>query len=188
MRVVAGMAGGIPLRAPGSDARPSMDKVRGAVFSSLGDSVVGVRVLDLFAGSGAYGIEALSRGASHCIFVERDRRAVEAIHWNLRKCRMEGAAQVVCGDAMSWTRRGARGAGGVGLVIADPPYARDGRRDFAGELAVCDGLADRVVDGATLVFEVPGDWEFPGSPHWELLRERSYGRTRVVFLGRTGAG
>ena len=79
MRVVAGSARGVPLRVPRSDLRPTMDVVKGAIFSSLGELVPGARVLDLFAGTGALGIEALSRGAASVTFVESDRRAVATI-------------------------------------------------------------------------------------------------------------
>ena len=92
MRVVSGIAGGIPLVAPKTDLRPTMDRVKGAIFDSLGESMIGARVLDLFAGTGGLGIEALSRGAASATLVEKDPRAVEAIHRNLEKTRVQGAA------------------------------------------------------------------------------------------------
>ena len=76
MRVVSGIAGGIPLKAPKTDLRPTMDRVKGAIFDSLGEAIVGARVLDLFSGSGSLGIEALSRGAAQATLVEKDARAV----------------------------------------------------------------------------------------------------------------
>ncbi len=84
MRVIAGSAGGLRLDCPSGIARPMMDRVRGAVFSSLGDAVPGARVADLFAGSGAIGIEALSRGAASCVFVDLNRKAGEVIRANLK--------------------------------------------------------------------------------------------------------
>ncbi len=78
MRIIAGSAGGIPLRLPKHDIRPTMEKIRGAIFSSLGDRIIGARVLDLFAGSGAFGLEALSRGAANATFVDHHRDAVVA--------------------------------------------------------------------------------------------------------------
>ena len=90
MRVIAGSAGGLALQLPKTDLRPTMDVVKGAIFSSLGDFIVGARVLDLFAGSGALGIEALSRGAASATFVENDRRAVAAIERNLEKTKLTG--------------------------------------------------------------------------------------------------
>src|SRR5437764_13888994 len=84
MRVIAGSAGGIGLEVPKRGVRPTMDRVKAAIFSSLGDTVIGARVLDLFAGSGALGIEALSRGAASVLFVEDDRQSIAAITKNSR--------------------------------------------------------------------------------------------------------
>src|SRR5215831_18458706 len=97
MRIISGFAGGIPLRTPSHDVRPTMDMVREAIFSSLGDRVVGARVLDLFAGSGAFGIEALSRGAAEAVFVDNHPKAITTIQNNLRKTKLEG--QVIRADA-----------------------------------------------------------------------------------------
>src|SRR5439155_24603745 len=89
MRVIAGSAGGIRLAVPKRGVRPTMDRVKAAIFSSLGDTIIGARVLDLFAGSGALGIEALIRGASSVLFVEEDRQSIEFIEKNLAKTRIE---------------------------------------------------------------------------------------------------
>jgi len=83
MRVIAGTAGGIQLLVPKTGVRPTMDRVKAAILSSLGEAVVGARVLDLFAGTGGLGIEALSRGARSAVFVEKDRLAIETIRRNL---------------------------------------------------------------------------------------------------------
>src|SRR5437870_10426494 len=90
MRVIAGSAGGIRLAVPNRGVRPTMDRVKAAIFSSLGDAVIGARVLDLFAGSGGLGIEALSRGASSVVFVENDRQSAEAIDANIAKTKLNG--------------------------------------------------------------------------------------------------
>src|SRR3954468_449196 len=90
MRVIAGSAGGIRLHVPKQRVRPTMDRVKAAIFSSLGDEIIGARVLDLFAGTGALGIEALSRGAASALFVENDSSAVEAIERNLAKTKLTG--------------------------------------------------------------------------------------------------
>src|SRR5205814_10576112 len=90
MRVIAGIAGGIRLDAPKTGVRPTMDRVKAAIFSSLSDEIIGARVLDLFAGSGALGIEALSRGAASVLFVDQDRRSIDTIERNLRKTHTEG--------------------------------------------------------------------------------------------------
>ncbi len=90
MRVIAGSAGGVRLAVPKRGVRPTMDRVKAAIFSSLGEAIIGARVLDLFAGSGALGIEALSRGATSAIFVEDDRQSAEAIEKNLAKTNLKG--------------------------------------------------------------------------------------------------
>src|SRR6476661_5381538 len=89
MRVIAGSAGGVRLAVPKRGVRPTMDRVKAAIFSSLGDVIIGARVLDLFAGSGALGTEALSRGAASAIFVEDDRQSAEAIEKNLAKTNLQ---------------------------------------------------------------------------------------------------
>ena len=132
MRVIAGSAGGLHLRLPKSDLRPTMDVVKGAIFSSLGDAIIGARVLDLFAGSGALGIEALSRGAASVVFVENDRRAVTAIERNLELTKLSGDIQPI--DIFRYLDRFAT-PGGFDLILADPPYAKAaGERDFTPEL------------------------------------------------------
>src|ERR1700758_2216865 len=90
MRVIAGSAGGIRLAVSKRGVRPTMDRVKAAIFSSLGDSIIGARVLDLFAGSGALGIEALSRGATAAVFVDQDRTSISAIEKNLGRAKLQG--------------------------------------------------------------------------------------------------
>src|SRR6187549_803242 len=90
MRVIAGVAGGIRLDVPKTNVRPTMDRVKAAIFSSLGEQVIGARVLDLFAGTGGLGIEALSRGAASALFVEGNSAAVAVIEGNLARTKLEG--------------------------------------------------------------------------------------------------
>ena len=90
MRVIAGRAGGVRLTSPKSGVRPTMDRVKAAIFSSLGEMVIGARVLDLFAGTGALGIEALSRGAESALFIEEDRQSATTIEKNLTKTQLTG--------------------------------------------------------------------------------------------------
>lgn len=124
MRVIAGRAKGRRLAGPPSRAtRPTSDLVRGAIFSALESMAVDLtRVLDLYAGSGALGIEALSRGAAWCDFVEKDARACAAIRENLSKTGLEGQAAVHC---LTVERAAGRLDGPYTLVLADPPYAQD---------------------------------------------------------------
>lgn len=180
MRVIAGIAGGIPLLTPRTDLRPSMEKVRGAIFDSLGDAVPGARVLDLFAGSGAIGLEALSRGAASVTFVEKDRAAVATIRRNFEKTRLTG--NIRAADVFSYLDRFAAPES-FDLIIADPPYSKiPGERDFAPELLNSEALRRALAAGGTFVLE-----HLPGSPlalddRWECLRDKRYGATAVAFL------
>ncbi|MGD9703992.1 MAG: 16S rRNA (guanine(966)-N(2))-methyltransferase RsmD [Acidimicrobiia bacterium] len=171
MRVVAGELRGRRLIAPeGLDTRPTTDRVREAVFNSLGsmDLVVDATYVDLFAGTGALGIEALSRGAAHCTFVERDGRALRALRENLASLSLTDRATVLPNDALAIGRR----LPTVDVVVADPPY---GFSDWAALLA--DLPADVVV--------VETGQRIEGLPdEWELAREKRYGRTFVALLRR----
>ena len=121
MRVIAGSAGGIRLAVPKRGVRPTMDRVKAAIFSSLGDAVAGARVLDLFAGSGALGIEALSRGASSAMFVEEDRQSSEIIERNLAKTKLKGRVRQQ--DVFDFLRH-ISGAETFQIIFADPPYEK----------------------------------------------------------------
>lgn len=176
MRVVAGSARGRRLVAPpGQDVRPTSDRVREAVFNALGSlgAVRGSRVLDLFAGSGALGIEALSRGAAHATFVERDPRALRALEDNLTSTGLADRATVVRGDALD---RLDRVPGGVDLVLADPPYA------FSGWGELLERLARRH-SAAVVVVESDRDVEPPDGG--AVVRRRRYGGTVVTILTLT---
>jgi 16S rRNA (guanine966-N2)-methyltransferase len=121
MRIIAGEKRGAKIVAPrGHDTRPTSDRAREAAFNLIG-SVDGASVLDLFAGSGAYGLEALSRGASSAVFAEDDPAACEAIHRNLEKLRLTGAT-VLCRDAIQVLSEEAGAGRRYDLVLADPPY------------------------------------------------------------------
>ena len=173
MRVVAGRLGGRRLRAPrGRETRPTSDRVREALFSMLGP-LDGVRVLDLFAGSGALAIEALSRGAAEAVLVERDPRAVAAIERNLEPL---GASAVVRRrDVLAYLRESAEGP--FDLVFADPPY------DAASGLAAPLGeeLPKLVSEGARIVIE--SDKRKQLVLPLPLLRERTYGDTAIAIYG-----
>jgi 16S rRNA (guanine966-N2)-methyltransferase len=156
------------LRAPeGRDTRPTSDRVREATFNALGSLGVidGARVVDLFAGSGALGIEALSRGAAHATFVENNRAAVALINENLGVCSLAAQATVVSGDA----GRHRIDIDSIDLVLADPPYAFDGWND----------LFERLPAGVFVVAESNRALEPPNG--WEVVRQRRYGSTWVTF-------
>lgn len=172
MRVVAGTAGGRRLKAPKGDAvRPTSDMVRQAIFNSLGslDALDGAVVLDLFAGTGALGIEALSRGAARATFVEQDPAAVRVINENLAATGVDGAT-VVREDALRYLARLPAGEA-VDVAFADPPYAFDQWASVLDALAPFGCLAvlesDRPID--------PGDG-------WEVLKAKRYGGTVVTLI------
>lgn len=180
MRVVAGTARGRRLRSPdGETTRPTSDRVRESVFNALFSQgrIDDARVVDLFAGSGALGIEALSRGAAHVWFVESDRSAVAVIDENVDTLGFRDSATVIRSDA---DRAVAAGFGGaVDLVLADPPYAFD---DWTGLSAA---LAPVVAEDGLLVAESGATVDL--GPGWEKVRERTYGGTVITFAHRSGA-
>lgn len=186
MRVVSGIAGGIPLIAPKTDLRPTMDRVKGAIFDSLGELIVGSRVLDLFSGSGSLGIEALSRGAASATLVEKDAKAVETIQFNLAKTRLEGATLHTL-DIFSFLHKVAK-PGSYDFILADPPYAKQkGERDFGVELLSDPALACALAPGGLFILEKLPGAPLPKNTGWELIRERRYGATEVAYLQREEA-
>lgn len=174
MRVVAGEARGRKIVAPaGAGTRPTSDRVRESIFNMLFslDAVEHSTVLDLYAGCGALGIEALSRGARFCTFVENNRRAVRCIDENLEGLGYADKSTVVESDVEPWLERLAHH---YDLVLADPPYSDEG----------WIGLLD-VVDSKWLVLET--DRALPEHELWDVAREKSYGTTVVTVLRRRGA-
>jgi 16S rRNA (guanine966-N2)-methyltransferase len=172
--VVAGIARGRPLVAPkGRDTRPTADRVREATFNALHslDGVEGATVLDLFAGSGALGIEALSRGAAHATFVDRDRRALAATRANLDATGLTGSATVRQGDALTLA------LDPVDLVLLDPPYGFDDE--------AWGRLLERL-DAGLIVVETDRVVALP--VRWRVLRSKRYGTTVVTIARQDGAG
>ncbi len=183
MRVIAGHAGGRRLAAPPEGTRPTTDRVREALFSSLDTHVrenyggwSDIHFLDLFAGSGAVGLEAMSRGAAEATLVERDRRCLEVLRRNVAT--VDARARVVAADATRWHPEG----GPFHVVYVDPPYAvaDDDVRGVLTALVVHGALAK----GALVVVErsVRSHEPWPGSG-WEELRKRDYGDT-ALWYGR----
>lgn len=150
MRVIAGEARGRQLKAvPGNTTRPTADKVKEALFSMIGPYFDGERVLDLFAGTGGLGIEALSRGAGHAVFVDVDARSVQVVRRNLETVRMLDRAEVYRNDAARAIKALARKGVPFDLVFLDPPYRMDNADQLLLELSAC-GL---VADGGIAVIE-----------------------------------
>jgi len=178
MRIVAGTWRGRRLVAPaGADTRPTADRVRQALFDVLlharwaGRSAVeSVRVLDAFAGTGALGLEALSRGAAEAVFMERGRPALAALRANIAACQAEARCRVLAVDALA-----PPGGEACGLIFLDPPYGQDLAARAVPALARAGWLAE----GALLVAEVGREeaLELPA----ELLDERTHGAARLTF-------
>ena len=187
MRVVAGELRGRRLASAGDrETRPTSERVRSALFDWLGDAVVGARVLDLFAGSGSLGIEALSRGAGEAVFVERARGALAALRRNLEQLGLEDVGHCLAGDVRKVLARGAPAHGVFDLVLADPPYAGDW-----GERLVAErGAGALLAAGGWLVVERSSARERP--PRLFGLRfceERRYGGTAFdAYLRAPEAG
>ena len=185
MRITGGEFGGRNLKVPKSDAiRPTQDRVREALFNIIQCEIAGSEFLDLFAGSGAVGIEALSRGAKRVTFVERERRHLAVLKENLEAIvgRTLDARQETAGaDAYRWIASYA----GPGFTIgfADPPYALGEERGYAQVLAT---LAARGVirAGGLFIAEMTAVQRAEETPGWELVRDRTYGKTRLCIWRR----
>jgi 16S rRNA (guanine966-N2)-methyltransferase len=186
MRIVAGKFRGRPLAAPGDErTRPTSDRVRESVFNILehgiaGFSLGGIRVLDLFAGTGALGLEALSRGAAFCLFVEEDAAARGAIRSNIEALGVGGVTKVFRRDALALGPAGNRGR--FGLVFLDPPYERE-LAPAALAPAVAGGW---LVQGAVAVIEESRRAGIVLPPGFTALHQRIWGDTQVLFAGYAG--
>lgn len=180
MRVIAGRAGGIRLLVPKSGVRPTMDRVKAAIFSSLGEEVIGARVLDLFAGSGGLGIEALSRGAQSALFVEEDRQSTVAIERNLEKIKLPGRVRQQ--DVFQFLKQ-ASPAAQFDIIFADPPYeqTKAGER-FTEKLLTDETVAKLLEPGGIFVLEKRPSEKLPEMQLWRLVRRKAYGATEVIFL------
>ena len=177
MRIIAGSRKGARIFAPkGRETRPTGDRVREAAFNLIGPGrAEDVDVLDLFAGSGAMGLEALSRGAAHTTFVESDREACRTINRNLDKLQLEGAT-VLCQDALTALRADVRAGNRYDLVLVDPPYRRFSSLQNALIQLLPDVLAP---DGLLLVESAAG--EEPDLP-LPKRTSRRYGSARLTLF------
>jgi len=178
MRVIAGSAKGTPLASvPGESTRPITDRVKESLFDILGGSIVGARVLDMFAGTGAVGIEALSRGAREAVFVERDRRALATIRRNLAATRLTDRAQVVAGDAFAYVGHPPEEPFDL-IYIAPPQY----KRLWVQALQAIDRPGYLSPNGVVVVQIFPKEDEPVALQHLERTDERKYGSTLLIFF------
>lgn len=181
MRVVGGELRGRPLATPRDNAiRPTTDRTREAVFNMLAhrfaDRLEGARVLDLFAGTGALGIEALSRGASYCVFIEESAEGRGLIRTNVESFGLTGRTKIFRRDATGLGDAGTLGP--FGLVFADPPYGKG-----LGEKALRSARAGGwLAPGALCVVEEAAAAAFEPGPGFSIVDERSYGETVIRFI------
>jgi 16S rRNA (guanine966-N2)-methyltransferase len=180
-RVIAGSARGTRLRSPGSGTRALADRVKETLFAILEPDLAGATVLDLFAGSGAGGIEALSRGAARSVFVERDAMAARVIGENLALARLADRGHVARADVVTYLRERAGQDGPFDIVLVDPPYAGSALLDAALGL-LGGGDAPLLKPGAWVVAK--HFWRTPPPPAVGLLasvRTRRFGETALTF-------
>ena len=182
MRIIAGRFRGRRLGTPSWEGlRPTSDKLRETLFNVIASRVEGARVVDGYAGTGAVGLEALSRGAARVVFVERDPRAVALIAGNLRLCGVEGGYTIEHGDVGTVLRRLGPGEG-FDLIFLDPPY---------GDAALIDALAaagSRLRPGGLLVLERPTRREPVVPPRLAWTRDIRSGDSTLTFFVRSPAG
>ena len=180
MRVITGTARGRRLKElTGMETRPTTDRVKEGLFSIIQFDIEGRRVLDLFAGTGQLGIEALSRGARECVFVDQRRDAVALIKENLALCQLEEGARVHLGDSMAYLRSGEK----FDLIFLDPPYASGLLASALTDIARFDICREHGI----IVAESADDAVLPAmAAPYTLYREYRYGKIKLTVYHRNG--
>ena len=182
MRIISGSARGRKLKEPqGLDTRPTTDKVKESLFNIIQFELEGRRVLDLFAGTGQLGLEALSRGAEHCTFVDQRREAAALVKENIRLCRFEDRTRVAQEEAQWFLRScGER----FDVIFLDPPYKTDLLNQCIEKIAAFDILREHGI----IVCESGADWSVPTlTPPYEAGREYRYGQIKLTVCRRAGS-
>ncbi len=180
MRVISGLAKGRSLQSvPGDSTRPITDRVKEALFNILAADVIDADFLDLFGGTGAVGIEALSRGAAHCVFIDKNRKAQETIKANLTTTRLIDRADIVRGDAFTFL------AGAPQpfhyIYIAPPQY----HRLWVDALQLLDAQPGWLANDGEIIMQIhPREYEAVPLMNFEIVDERKYGSTMLIFYER----
>lgn len=187
MRITGGELGGRIIKVPKTDEiRPTQDRVREALFNIIQFEVASADFLDLFAGSGAVGLEALSRGAASVTFVERNRRHLAVLRENLSafQSSIERPSTIIAADAYNFIT--SYTGPGFTIAFADPPYALGEEKGYA---SVLETLAARGVvrPGGLFIAEMTAVQQAEETPGWELVRDRQYGKTRICIWRRKDA-
>ena len=180
MRVISGTAKHLPLKTiEGLDTRPTTDRIKETLFNMLQNDIYDCRFLDLFSGSGAIGIEALSRGAREAVFVENNRRAADCIQENLKFTRLEEHASLIRADVTDALRR-LEGKGVFDIIFMDPPYHRGLEREVLeclGSLHLTDGYTQIIAEAA-----LDTDFGYLGGIGYEMVRYKKYKTNAHVFI------
>ncbi|MGJ8671367.1 16S rRNA (guanine(966)-N(2))-methyltransferase RsmD [Rubritalea sp.] len=179
MRIIAGSAKRREIKVPKAVVRPTTDRTREALFSMVHAYIDSAKVLDLFAGAGSLGLEALSRGAVSCDFVDMNKICTMVVSENLQSLKLAGGA-VVTADVLGYVKR-ARGC--YDLIFADPPYYKNpGDRDFVSELLAEENLYQIITSDGLLVVEVDAKHNPTIPACWKQLDKRRYGSCSIIFL------
>jgi 16S rRNA (guanine(966)-N(2))-methyltransferase RsmD len=180
VRIIAGSAGGRKIKVPkGFDVRPTTDRVREALFSYLGSRVDGAKVLDLFGGSGALGIESLSRGAETVLFAEYNRKTALNLKQNISTLGFEKSASVITGDALTFLKKNScKYKYFYDLVFIDPPYRTGLLEQAARLIASLSILAKK----GLIVAEHPSDEQITAPAGMQVIKKRKYGNTSITFI------
>ena len=187
MRLTGGEHGGRLLKVPRDGTRPTQDKVRAAIFSSLAARIPGARALDLFAGTGAMGLEAWSRGAAWVDWVENGKGALRVLRDNVQSLGVPPeAGRVLASDVFRLLAFPCAGPG-FDLVLADPPYAEAKQNGWLPKLAGLLAQNGWVKTGGVFVYETEGNDPPPEFPSWRWVRDKTYGSTRVWIWVRESA-
>lgn len=176
MRISGGFARGLTIKVPRiSDIRPTQEVVRQATFSMLAERVVGATVLDLYAGSGSYGLEALSRGATNATFVDTNIESIRAIKSNLDVGRFWGKAEVVQLDAIRYLSDQAHHRP-FDIIFVDPPY------EYGIPRGLCFHMAEILAEDGLVVFDHAKSISFDKVEEFTVIESRSYGKSAITFL------
>ncbi len=177
MRVISGKARGLKLTSPaGNDTRPTLDRVKEALFSMLLPYLSEASVLDLFAGSGALGIEALSRGADKAVFIDNSKAAIECVKKNLSAARLENSATVIISSAEDYLKKCTEK---FDIIFLDPPYAKGLYESTLSLIKDCNLLSESGI----IVIEWDYDIGFTDKiSRFEVLKEKKYGRVGITVL------
>ena len=180
MRIIAGRYRGRRLRAPGGRSiRPTSDRLRETIFNIIGADIQGQNIVDIFAGTGAMGIEALSRGADHAVFIDKYPRALECVRANIEPLAIANQWHIIRWDAGQNLSCLAVGAQRFDYAFLDPPYNRGLASRALGHLADCGAMK---AGGMVVLEHAPTEKIDPGQTPMTLWDQRRYGKTLVTFL------